>query len=216
MWDRSGSWAVTRGYSMAPVTVVPATGRLAHLGRLTVHRSIFTLRFAAGYATRRCEASCCVLGVLVDVRERDRILAHADLVRQQMTPGQDPDPTQWFAPEERREPDFPSGRATHTRAGTGGCVFLDAERRCVLQKASLAAGDGLNLKPFFCTVFPLTVSQGVLRVDDEDERLRRAPCCGTRAGGPQTVFDVCAAELEHMLGADGVADLRRLADADPV
>ena len=54
---------------MAPMsTMVPATGRLAHLGRLTIHRSVFTLRFAAGCATARCQAACCALGVLVDVR----------------------------------------------------------------------------------------------------------------------------------------------------
>jgi hypothetical protein len=187
-----------------------ATGRLGHLGRLTVHRSLFALRFAAGCATRRCEAACCVLGVLVDSAERDRVLAHAGLVAGCMTPEQDRDPAHWFAREERLDRDFPSGRATHTRAGAGGCVFLDAERRCVLQKASPAAG--LDLKPFLCTVFPLTVAEGVLRVDDMGAS-RPAHCCGATPGGPLTVFDVCGPELEHALGPDGAADLRRLLEA---
>lgn len=191
-------------------TTLPASGRLAHLGRLTVHRSIFARRFATGCATRRCDASCCALGVLVDIREREQVLAHADLVRRLMTPGQDPDPAHWFAREERHDPDFPSGRASHTRAGPGGCVFLDAERRCSLQKASVAAG--VDLKPFFCTLFPITLSGGVLLVQEETDGFTQAPCCGPQHGGPLTVFDVCAAELEHALGADGLATLRAIVD----
>ncbi|HEU4367709.1 MAG TPA: hypothetical protein VFV05_05700 [Methylomirabilota bacterium] len=193
-------------------TTVPATGRLAHLGRLTIHRSMFTRRFAAGCATGRCEAACCVLGVLVDVGERDRVLAHADLVGRLMTPEQEHDPARWFAREERHDPDFPSGRASHTRAGPDGCVFLDAERRCVLQKASQAAGGGLDLKPLFCRVFPLTLAAGVLSVDGLGTG-RPARCCGDTPGGPLTVFDVCATELRHALGADGAATLRRLVEA---
>lgn len=193
-------------------TTVRATGRLAHLGRLTIHRSMFARRFAAGCATGRCEAACCVLGVLVDVAERDRVLAHADLVARLMTPEQEHDPARWFAREDRHDRDFPSGRASHTRAGPGGCVFLDAERRCVLHKASLAAGGGLDLKPFFCRVFPLTVAEGVLRVDDLGP-VRPERCCGAAPGGPLTVFDVCGPELEHALGADGAASLRRLVEA---
>ena len=189
---------------------LPATGRLAHLGRLTVHRSVFTRRFGAGCATARCEAACCVLGVLVDAREREQVLAHADLVRGLMTPGQELDPTRWFAHAERPDSDFPSGRATHTRAGAGGCVFLDAERRCVLQRASPAAGH--DLKPFFCTIFPVTIAAGVLRVDDMGTG-RPAQCCGATPGGPLTIFDVYAPELEHALGPDGAGDLRRLVEA---
>lgn len=191
---------------------LPPSGRLVHLPRLTVDRNIFDLRFGRGCATRHCDATCCATGVTLDVRERDRVLAHAELVQRAMSPGQDPDPAHWFAAEEVEDADFPSGRATHTRAGATGCVFLDAERRCVLQKASLAAGGGLDLKPFFCTAFPITLAGGVLLVDDEEIR-QRARCCASTADGPLTVFDVCAMELEFMLGSEGVAALRRLAAA---
>jgi Fe-S-cluster containining protein len=184
-------------------TTMPATGRLAHLGRLTIHRSVFARRFAAGCSTARCDASCCALGVLVDAGERDRVLADAGRVRGLMTPGQDPDPAHWFAREERHDRDFPSGRASHTRAGPDGCVFLDGERRCTLHRA--------GLKPFFCTVFPLTVAEGVLLVEEDAQGLTHRRCCAAAPGGPLTVFDVCPAELEHALGPEGTADLRRLA-----
>lgn len=189
---------------------LPATGRLTHLPHLEVDRTIFELRFKRGCATRQCDATCCATGVSLDLGERDRVLAHADLVRRAMTPGQDQDPAHWFADEEFDDTDFPSGRATHTRVNGAGCVFLDADRRCVLQKASQAAGNGLDLKPFFCTSFPLTLSHGVLVVDDEEMR-QRSRCCACTADGPLTVFDVCGMELAYMLGGEGVAALRRLA-----
>jgi Fe-S-cluster containining protein len=192
---------------------LPVNGRLAHLGRLTVDPSLLERRFAAGCATRRCDGSCCFGGVSLDVIERDRVLAHADLVRRVMTRGQDTDPAHWFQPQERVDPDFPSGRATHTGVGAKGCVFLDGNRRCSLQKASLAAGNGLDLKPFLCRWFPIMVSGGILLVDDDADDLGRTQCCGAKAGGPLTIFEVCATELEHALGADGVVSLRRLAEA---
>lgn len=191
---------------------LPATGRVAYLPRLAVDHNIFELRFGRGCATRQCDATCCSTGVSLDVRERDRVLAHVDLVRRVMSPGQDPDPAHWFADEEFDDADFPSGRATHTRVNGTGCVFLDADRRCVLQKASLAAGNGLDLKPFFCTAFPMTLSHGVLVVDDEEIR-QRSCCCACTADGPLTVFDVCGTELTYMLGGEGVAALRRLAES---
>jgi hypothetical protein len=32
-------------------------------------------------------------------------------------------------------------------------------------------------------------------------------------GGALTIFDVCASELEHVLGAAGLGELRKIADA---
>ena len=83
-------------------------------------------------------------------------------------------------------------------AGTG---------RCVLQAAS---PEGVPLKPFFCTAFPVTIVEGVLTLDDKDFRAGQ-PCCDSTEGGPLTVFDTCAMELTHVVGAEGVARLRVLA-----
>jgi hypothetical protein len=95
-----------------------------------------------------------------------------------------------------------------------GCVFLDADRRCVLQRASEASGGAVALKPFFCTAFPVVIDNGVLGVDPNATTTGAAECCIHDPGGPLTVFDVCAFELEHVVGAAGVAELRRLSE-DP-
>jgi hypothetical protein len=152
-------------------------------------------RFAPGCATRLCAAACCRSGVWLDPRERDRVLAHVDVVRQAMDPDQPRDPRLWFSRRSVADADFPSGRAVHTRVRKGRCVFLNAAGRCVLQKASAADG-GLQLKPFFCAAFPVTIDHGVLTLDDAKCRAGQ-PCCAPAAFGPLTVFETCATELRH-------------------
>ena len=181
--------------------------RLPHLPALRVAPSLLEERFAAGCDTRRCVGRCCRSGVWLDPHERDRVIAHADRVRAAMDPDQPRDMRRWFSRRTVSDSDFPSGRAVHTRVRHGRCVFLNGAGRCVLQAAS---PDGVPLKPFFCTAFPVTIVEGVLTLDDKDFRAGQ-PCCDSTEGGPLTVFDTCAMELTHVVGAEGVARLRVLA-----
>jgi Zn-finger nucleic acid-binding protein len=177
---------------------------------LRVGPGLLEARFRSDCDTRRCEGACCRKGVWLDPGERDTILAHADLVREAMDPGQPRAPRQWFSRRVIADPDFPSGRAVHTRVRKGQCVFLNGAGRCVLQKASSTGRGALKLKPFFCTAYPVTIVDGVLMLDDEDYRSQPA-CCGSSPAGRLTVFETCDMELRHVLGAAGVERLRRIA-----
>jgi len=139
------------------------------------------------------------------LREQDRILENADVIRRLMDETQDRDPANWFE-NPFQDADFPSGTAITTRLHNGGCVFLNQEGRCVLQIAESEVGD---LKPFFCRAYPLCIHTGTLTIDDENcpEELQ---CCGVVGHGTLTIFDVCAFELEYVLGKDGVTELRQL------
>jgi hypothetical protein len=142
--------------------------------------------------------------VWVDLRERDKILAHADLIREHMEAGQEKREDRWFDGTWVHT-DFPSGEATGTTLHNGACVFLDSSRRCVLQKAS----QTLQLKPWFCFAFPITIEDGELMVDDE--KAFDPNCCTTDAEGVLNVFEVCPEELKHVLGAEGLQELEQLA-----
>jgi len=198
---------MTRGRPESSEVVRPGPGA-CHSG-LRVAPDLLEARFAAGCDTRLCTAACCRSGVWLDPRERDRVLAHAGIVRQAMDPDQPRDPRRWFSRRVVADPDFPSGRAVHTRVRNGRCVFLNGAGRCVLQKASGGRG-GPQLKPFFCSAFPVTIDHGVLTLDHPKRRSQRR-CCAATAGGPLTVFETCRAELRHVLGAVGVRRLRRIA-----
>jgi hypothetical protein len=145
---------------------------------------------------------------MVGPGERNRILAHAELIQRYMEPHQDKDPAGWFDDDEEVDTDFPEGRAVGTQVRTYGCVFLDSAGRCTLQKTAAAEGMGkFALKPFFCVAFPLTIEDGVLMVDNPDFT-GRTQCCSTAEGGELSVFDVCEEELEFMLGEAGLNELK--------
>lgn len=188
---------------------------LSHLPELTVSWSVLGTRYPPRSSPGNCDATCCRTGVGVDVVQRDEILAHAGLIVEAMDPGQQRDPAQWFEEAETADPDFPSGRCVGTRVHAGWCVFLDAAGRCVLQTVTRAvARPGLDLKPFFCYAFPITIAAGTLWVD---ELCLEGPadCCRPAADGALGVLDVCEAELRHVLGSEGLGELRRLAAEHP-
>ena len=133
---------------------------------------------------------CCRNGVKLDIALRDQILANADLVRDAMGPEQDADPSGWFEDTEEIDPDFPSGRCVGTQVRPTGCVFLDGARRCVLQTVTIAeARPGFNLKPFFCSAFPVTIANGELWID---ELCLEAPVA---AAGPPPGHAACRGRL---------------------
>jgi len=177
---------------------------LAHVPEMRVHDSILDRRFASDCATHRCQADCCQGGVWVDMGERDTIVANAERIRQHMDPGQETDPARWFDGDEDDDDDFPSGRAVGTQVNDRGCVFLDDARLCVLQKASSPA---LQLKPFYCRAYPITVENRELLLDEGCA----SRCCDPVPDGIASVLDVCAGELRDVLGPAGFAELERIA-----
>lgn len=184
--------------------------RLNHLGALRVGEGMFSNRFASGCSMTACNATCCQGGVTLDVAERDAILAHADLITGHMEPDQEHDSAGWFDNTVIQDPDFPSGLAVSTETTERGCVFLDRAGRCVLQKAAMAEGKPkFFLKPFFCVAFPITIEHGVLETDEPDFT-DRPHCCSVVESGSLSPVDVCAEELEFMLGREGFLELRAL------
>jgi hypothetical protein len=125
-----------------------------------------------------------------------------------MDPEQEQDPARWFDDDETVDSDFPSGRCIGTRVHDDRCVFLDRAGRCVLQTATIgAARPGFDLKPFFCTAFPITLLHGTLWVD---ELCLEGParCCRPALDGALNLLEVCESELRHVLGDDGLEELR--------
>lgn len=178
---------------------------LKHVGELRVSDELFAIRFRSGCSMNNCRAECCGGGADIDIGERDRILQHADLVRSLMDADQERDTALWFE-DFINDRDFPSGHAVTTRMHNDRCVFLNGKGLCVLQIAEGQMGEGAILKPFFCRAFPICLNDGTLTYDNQFES--ESQCCGPVAAGELTIFDVCAFELEHVLGVEGAAELR--------
>jgi Fe-S-cluster containining protein len=196
---------------MAERTPVVLRGhRMAHVPELRVDPVVLTPVFHASCSMRNCNGQCCAEGVLVDMADKERILAHADLIRKYLEPGMESDASKWFDGVVERDIDFPSGSCEGTSASGRGCVFLDSRGLCTLQKAAMAEGmDKFALKPFYCVAYPLTVDRGVLTVEDADFT-NRPTCCSAVDRGALHVTDVCREELEFMLGPDTTNELEQI------
>ena len=194
---------------MAPHFPVLRKHRLHHIPELRVGEGILNKKFASGCSMGACNATCCQGGVAADVKERDAILEHKELILRHMEPYQEHDPAAWFDEETVEDPDYPSGYAVGTSVDDNGCVFLDNAGRCVLQKAAMAENlPKFFLKPFFCVAFPITIERGVLETDEPDYT-NRPHCCSVIEDGHLSPLDVCAEELEFMLGPQGLEELRQ-------
>ena len=184
--------------------------RLPHLNELRIDPALLDGRFARACATRHCDASCCRVGVWVDLGHRDLVLAHAARVRRAMDPDQEHDPARWFGATEADDADFPSGRAVDTVVRDGRCVFLNRAGRCVLQAASLGEGRReLDLKPFLCAAYPIVVLDCTLTIEDEFPGHPR--CCSPTSHGRQAAVDAFGPELRYVVGEAGVDELRHRA-----
>ena len=189
-------------------SLVLAEHHLPHFSQLSVDPSLFERRFASDSSMARCAGTCCRSGVWLDVAHRAFIDAHTDVIVRYMEPQQEHDPSRWFDDDELIDPDFESGRAYSTATNNGACVFLDGQRRCVLQRAQ---AEVPGLKPFYCFAYPIVIDNGVLTLDD-DHCPEETGCCAASRTGSQSVLDVCAWELEYVLGKPGYEELRRLAE----
>ena len=173
----------------------------------TMSGELFTSGFPAGGGPCTCSSVCCSGGVYVDLRERDVVMAHREIIAAQMDDTQVKDPSVWFDTDVEEDADFPSGRCIGTQVINDKCAFLDREGRCAIQLAAVKAGmHKWALKPLFCILYPIEITNRVVSFDDmlQEEQ----PCCTIGTTFDVPVFEGCAEELVHLVGEDGLAAMR--------
>jgi hypothetical protein len=184
--------------------------KLEHIPNLQIDPEVFTQRFSPHASMCNCDGTCCAEGVLLDVKEKELILAHADLVKKYLEPQQEKDITKWFDNNIENDSDFPSGKCDGTAVQGNKCVFLCSKGLCALQKTAMAEGmDKFALKPFYCVAFPIAIDEHVLTTY-EPEFTNRRQCCSIVSDGPLTVLDVCREEFEYILGTEGLKEIEEL------
>jgi hypothetical protein len=172
------------------------------VGNHTISPELFRMGYPEGGGPCTCSSTCCEGGVYLDVRERDRIMEYRDLIKRHMDETQNRDERSWFEPEELPDSDFPSGRCAGTEVHRDRCAFQDKFGRCSIQVATTEEGLGRwFLKPLYCILFPIEVSNGVVGHDDmlQDQRA----CCTVSKSFHTPVYQACREELVHLLGEEG-------------
>jgi len=161
---------------------------------------IFTFKFGC-----RCSGECCYYGVYTDIKEYKKIINVEDKLLPLFDESQTKDIDKWFEKPETDE-DFESGIAIGTELHNNKCVFLDKNGLCSLQKLALKEGEHKwKYKPLYCILFPLTIYEGILMIDDE--HMIRLATCNNRSDEEISIFDACRDELKFLFGEDGFAEL---------
>ena len=135
---------------------------------LYIDPQIFTYKFSC-----KCGGECCNYGVYTDLKEHEYILSIKDKIIPLLDETQTKVIDEWFEEPEEDE-DFESGVAVGTEITNGKCTFLDKNGLCTLQKLAMIEGEHKwKYKPIYCILFPLTIFEGALTIDDEHiDRLR--------------------------------------------
>jgi len=160
----------------APVVTDEPMIALDHPRFRNVWSSIFTRRLAADCMTHDCTMvdthtkkldACCQYGCDVDLRERDAILAKADLIRPLLRAEVANQP--WFETDVEQDPDYPSGAVVRTEVWNDGCLFLGHDNRgCAIHRASIEQGwDMHGVKPAICRLFPISYEEDTICIADE-------------------------------------------------
>lgn len=176
--------------------------RQLDIKRYTIAPELYQKGFPEGQGPCRCTSQCCQHGVYVDIRERDDILAHKDIIKQYMDETQSTDERTWFEMSEEDDVDFPSGKCTGTEVINGKCAFLDRLGRCSIQLASTEqGGHKWEMKPLFCILFPLTIAEGVVTFDDMLDQEQQ--CCTLVENFTTPMYEACKEELLYVFGREG-------------
>jgi hypothetical protein len=161
---------------------------------------IFTFKF-----TCKCSGECCNYGVYTDLKEHEMILGIKDKIIPLLDETQSKDIEDWFEEPEEDE-DFESGIAVGTELVNDKCAFLDKNGLCTLQKLALMEGEyKWKYKPIYCVLFPLTIFEGALTIDDE--HIDRLKTCNVNPVVGTSIYDACKEELLHFLGEENFTEL---------
>lgn len=161
---------------------------------------IFTFNFRC-----QCSGECCNYGVYTDLKEFEHIMGIKDKILPLMDESQTKNTDEWFEEPEEDE-DFDSGVAVGTEVVNGKCTFLDQNGLCTLQKLALMEGEHKwKYKPIYCVLFPYTIYEGALTIDDE--HIDRLKTCNMNPTPGQAIFDSVREELEYFFGSEGFKEL---------
>lgn len=171
-----------------------------YINGIKIDPNIFTFKFGC-----RCNGECCHYGVYTDLKEHENILAIKDKIIPLMDETQSKNISDWFEPAEEDD-DFESGVAVGTEIVNEKCAFLDKNGLCVLQRLALEEGEHKwKYKPIYCVLFPLTIYQNTLTIDDE--HIDRLSYCNKFPISDSSIFDACKEELEFFFGKEGFEKL---------
>lgn len=176
-----------------------------YVNGIKIDPKIFTFKFGC-----KCNGECCHYGVYSDLKESERILSIKEKIFQIMDETQSKNVADWFEPAEEDE-DFESGVTVGIEVYNNKCSFLDKDGLCVLQRLAVMEGEHKwKYKPIYCVLFPLTIWENTLTIDDE--HIDRLSYCNKFPVADTSIFEACQEELKYFFGEEGFQEILNYKD----
>lgn len=150
-----------------------------------------------------CNDQCCEWGADIDLLNVNRVMKYKDELEKFTGISSE----KWFDKSVKKwDKEYPGGDYTRTiyDEKKDYCIFLNnKDRGCMLHSFALQNEiDYHELKPFFCSMFPVTYFEGVLCTPEEiDEKL--TACLGEGS----TLYRGAREEIKHYFGEGIIAEL---------
>jgi tetratricopeptide (TPR) repeat protein/Fe-S-cluster containining protein len=147
-----------------------------------------------------CQDSCCSYGTDIDTLNMKNLTE----VKEEILPFIRQSDQDWFKPELTYDAEFPGNQYSRTTVLGDRCIFISKDQRgCGLHRYAIAKGkDYHSIKPFVCTLFPVTFGNGILTTSDELDDNSLA--C---AGSGYSAYRGVRKELEYYFGNEFVREL---------
>ena len=156
-----------------------------------------------------CNDQCCSYGADIDMQNVNRILKYGDELEKFTGIPK----SAWFDDDEKSwDHEYPGNDFTRTSyvKEKDSCVFLNRENRgCMIHSFTEMKGmDYHLLKPFVCTLFPVTCDEGVLCPSEEVED-------GTLVclGDGLSLYKGARNEIKYYFGENLVAELDEIEES---
>jgi Fe-S-cluster containining protein len=183
------------------------------IGQFKIDPRLLETRAAGRCLVQECRATCCGYGVYVDLADANRVMEEAEVIKPHLPPDRR-NVADWFDGVVKEDSDFPSGHKVGTQIipdpmiPTGSrCVFLRPDQKCALQVASVAVKHHpWDLKPFYCCLYPVTLLDNGVELDEENEVYGLGGSC-QRPASPVPLYKLLKEEMVLALGQEGYDQL---------
>ncbi len=151
-----------------------------------------------------CAEACCNEGCFLTIHDARRILARRDEIQPYLIEPLDFD--SWDLSR-------PANIATPVRAeGTSEqqCWFLNQDKCCVLHALAIEKGIPVpSIKPYFCLMFPLTLIDIDINVNEIAIDNKAYSTCLTEGDHESYLYQQFETELRHYVGDEVYAEIER-------
>jgi len=154
--------------------------------------------------TEACNAKCCSEGCFLTIHDARRIIALGDAIQPYLVEPYD------FSQWNISRPGYISTPVRHPYAPDEQCWFLMNNKLCAIHSYALDQGSAVeSVKPYFCLMFPLTLVDIDINVNEIAVDPKAYDTCLVEAEQEKPMYEILESDLRRVIGDQWYEELKR-------